>query len=164
MATRPDRRDVLVLMGTVLCGQSVAGCLSVPENGGPNDQLDSGGDGTDAEDGSSMDDNGTTNETDRLPERSPLANPLPALVDAADRAAFAAERELQYNESDDRVKVEIELEEEGEPPDEYLAEVIDQFAGLVIAWVEVDDLVDLALDEDVRRVQQATEPILDQSD
>lgn len=90
-------------------------------------------------------------ELDRLPDRSPLANPLPELVAADDRAAFAARRNLDVR--DGEVLVLVELEPGGERPDEYLAEVTTEYRTMVVAWVAIDDLVDLALAADVRLVR-----------
>ena len=89
---------------------------------------------------------------DRLPERSPLADPLPGLVVADDRDAFAARRNLEYR--DDEVRVLVDLEPDGSRPEKYLSAVRTDLRTGVVAWVAVDGLVDLALDENVRLIRR----------
>ena len=88
---------------------------------------------------------------ERLPDRSPLADSLAELVEADDREAFAERRNLDYRNGE--VQVLVELEPDGERPDEYLSEVTTEFRTMIIAWVKIDELVDLALDENVRSVR-----------
>lgn len=90
-----------------------------------------------------------------LPEPSPLAKPLPGLVVADDREAYANEHDFDYR--DGAVKVEIELEPDGKAPEEYLVEVLSEYGRTIIAFVLVDDLVDLATDKDVRIVKPPTD-------
>jgi len=96
-------------------------------------------------------------ETDRLPEPSPLANPLPDLVESKDREAFAERHGLDYR--DGRVTVYIELEPDGEAPTQYLGDDYSGHQDTIVACVAVEDLVDLALDDDVRIVRQHHEPV-----
>ena len=102
----------------------------------------------DAEDGRKTERSGI----DRLPERSPLADPLPSLVTADDRDTFASRRNLEYRE--EKVRVLVDLEPDGSRPEEYLAAVSTDLRNGVVAWVSVDELVDLALDENVRLVKR----------
>ena len=102
----------------------------------------------DAEDGPKEERSGI----DRLPERSPLADPLPTLVTADDRNAFASRRNLEYREG--KVRVLVDFEPDGSRPEEYLSAVETDLRTGVVAWVSVDDLVDLALDENVRLVNR----------
>lgn len=95
-------------------------------------------------------------ELDLLPEPSPLASPLPGLVAAEDRAAYAREHDLEYR--DGTVMVEVEIVAGGEPPDQYLFTVISEGDRTVVAYVAVEDLVDLALDDSVRIVRPPAEP------
>ena len=147
----PTRRTFLAPAGPLVVGLLIGGCLVTP--GGNGDGGRSGADGTDASSGDESDDAETDAEgcDDRLPERSPLAEPLPALVDADDREAFAEERNLNYRNGE--VEVLIELEPHGERPDEYISEVSTEFDVMIIAWVEIDVLVELAQEENVRQVR-----------
>lgn len=164
MESTTARRDVLVVLGAITAGSGVPGCVTIGEDGseetgmptenhGENDDRDTE---TDRRDENTATGCADGCGTERLPEPSPLAEPLPGLVDAEDRAAFADEHGLEYRPGE--VEVEIELEQNGERPDRYLSEVVDEFGRLVVAWVEIDVLVDLALDENVRRVQPSTDP------
>lgn len=141
---KSTKREVVARSGSIVIGLLLAGCVTTPA-----------GDETEPQ---TMDEacTGTNGDTERLPERSPLSNPLPGLVEAEDRQAYADEQGLEVR--DCQVKVEIELEPDGERPDEYLVETVDRYGRILVAWVEIDDLVDLALDENVRRVQPPTEP------
>ena len=112
----------------------------------------------DAEDGRQEDRCGI----DRLPERSPLADPLSALVTADDRNAFASRRNLEYREG--KVRVLVDLEPDGSRPDEYLSTVSTDLRTGVVAWVAVDELVDLALDENVRLVRRVPPTSTHESD
>lgn len=91
-------------------------------------------------------------ELERLPERSPLAGVLENLFVARDREAYAEMAGLDYR--DGAVRVHIDLEPDGEPPEEYLPADWTEANGTVFAFVAVDDLVDLALDDDVRMVRR----------
>lgn len=95
---------------------------------------------------------------DRLPEPSPLADPLPGLVEAGDRESYAQEHGLDYRTAEETVRVEIELTDDGTAPDEYLVEVQSEYAGRILATVAVNDLVDLALHDDVRIVRPPSGP------
>jgi hypothetical protein len=95
-------------------------------------------------------------QIDRLPEPSPMTTNLQNLVLAADRRQFANRSDIPYREGS--VKVELELVEDGEPPRDLLGEIETEYGTLVIAWVRVDDLVDVALAADVRIVRQHVRP------
>lgn len=95
-------------------------------------------------------------QIDRLPEPSPLTNVLQDLVLADDRQQFATKSEIPYR--DGAVKVELELVEDGEPPRDLLGEIQTEYGTLVIAWVRVENLVDVALAEDVRLVRRHARP------
>ena len=112
----------------------------------------------DAEDGRKEERSGI----DRLPDRSPLADPLPALVTAADREEFAARRNLEYRSGE--VRVLVDLEPDGSRPDEYLSTVSTDLRTGVVAWVAVDELVDLALDDNVRLVRRVPPTSTHESD
>ncbi len=95
-------------------------------------------------------------QIDRLPEPSPMTTNLQNLVLAEDRKQFAERSDIPYREG--TVNVELELVEGGEPPRELLDEIETEYGTLVIAWVRVDDLVDVALAEDVRIVRRHARP------
>jgi hypothetical protein len=95
-------------------------------------------------------------QIDRLPEPSPLTSALQDLVLAEDRERFANNADIQYR--DGTVKVELELVEGGEPPRDLLDEIETEYGTLVVAWVRVDDLVDVALADDVRIVRRHARP------
>lgn len=96
-------------------------------------------------------------QVDRLPERRPITNQLVNLFLAEDREAFLEERD--FNHENGTVQVNISLEPDGEPPVEYLPEEYSAYGDTVIAYVAVDDLVQLAIDENVRRVSQYIDPV-----
>lgn len=98
----------------------------------------------------------TEDRVDEVPDGVALVNPLPDLVEADDRDAFATDQDLAFR--DGTVKVEIELTENGERPDQYIAEVVDEYAQIVVAFVDVDDLVALATDDNVHFVRTYSEP------
>jgi hypothetical protein len=98
-------------------------------------------------------------ELARLPEPSPLSESLRGLVAAEDRAAYAEEHSIDYR--DGSVKVFGELDGADEPPDAYVAELVGQYEGTFVAWVAVEDLVDLALHDGVRIVRRPPEPRTD---
>lgn len=124
-----------------------------------------GGEGTDMDDtntddgadGDGMDDNGTQSDdatdVEDLPE---LANPLPELIKADDREAFANAYDIDYR--DGAVKVRISLAEGAERPDDHLEEVTDHYGDTVMAWVKIDSLVALAREDAVVLVSPAREP------
>lgn len=96
-------------------------------------------------------------ELDRLPDRSPLSNRLRNFFVTADREAFArAHDEFAYE--DGTVRVSITLEPDGEPPEQYFHGETSGHGEMVIAFVDADDLVDLALDENVRAVDLPPQP------
>lgn len=86
-----------------------------------------------------------TERLDRVSERSPLAKSLLELVAADDRGAVANQRNLDVRNGE--VRVLVELESAGARPDEYLSTVTTEYRTMVVAWVEIDELVDLAADE-----------------
>lgn len=93
-------------------------------------------------------------QVEKLPERSPLAGALEELVAAQDRDAVAAERDLEYRPDDGTVRVSVEFEPDGELPEGYRMEVLATYEGSVVAYVDVDELVPLALEDDVRKVDR----------
>ena len=93
---------------------------------------------------------------DRLPDPSPLASVLEDLVQADDRTQFAENHDIPY--TDGTVKVHIELEEEGNAPESLLENIVSSYGTRVVAWVQVSNLVDVALAEDVRLVMRYSEP------
>jgi hypothetical protein len=95
--------------------------------------------------------NGTTS-----PDVDRLAEPLPGLLAADDRAAFAADHGLEYR--DGAVSVVIRLEPGADLPEEYVVSVTTRRDGIVFAFVAVDDLEPLASDERVRLVGPPSEP------
>jgi len=134
----------------------------------PTDRADGGTPDDGSEDSGSDDDgnceNGAEDEQadrkrdlERLPEPSPLSLPLRNLYVTADREALAEDRELIVYR-DGRVRVSISLEPEGRPPEQYLPDEYTRQGGTVVAVVAVDDLVDLALDENVRLVRLPPQP------
>lgn len=147
----PTRRTFLGPSGAFVVGLWLGGCLITPgadgdEGRGESEVTNASSDGD--PDHEAADDEGCV---DRLPERSPLAEPLPTLVEADNREAFAEERNLNYRNGE--VEVLIELEPHGERPDEYISEVSTEFDVMIIAWVEIDVLVELAQEENVRQVR-----------
>jgi len=98
-------------------------------------------------------------EIESLPEPRPLGPALVELFLADDREAVAEERGL--NLSGCTVQVEIRLTDGGTPPEEYLPEEYSHYGNTIIAYVNIDDLVDLATAEDVERVFRRFEPKTD---
>lgn len=94
---------------------------------------------------------------DDLPEPSPLEASLVDLIEADDRAAFAREHGIGYENG--AVDVRIELVGNGDLPEAYVQEVTARQGEMIFAWVRVEDLVDLALSEDVRIVRPRSEPM-----
>jgi hypothetical protein len=78
------------------------------------------------------------------------------LIEADDREAFAETHGIPYN--DGAVKVEIELVSGGDVPEQYIVEQVSRQGVIVVAWIQVDNLVSVALDEDVRIVRGVPEP------
>jgi hypothetical protein len=96
-------------------------------------------------------------ELERLPEPSPLSLSLQNLYVTADREALAEDRDsIVY--SDGRVRVSISLEPGGQAPEQYLPDEYTRQGGTIIAVVDVDDLVNLALEEKVRLVSLPPQP------
>lgn len=153
-----SRRSIVIGGLTV----ALAGCVATSSEDDPNQTDDE--DDTDDTMPSSTDDDSSTNETEdsgdtdtqEVPEGIALMNPLPDLVEADDRAAFASNHDLDYQNG--TVHVEIELVPDGERPDRYLAEVTSEYSNVVVAYVAVDDLVALAQDENVHFVRTPSDP------
>ena len=169
MTTTCSRRSILLVSASAL-----SGCV-----GGRGDD-----EGTTTEDGSAQTDTTTTTQdetgmtptddgtptpdrreqVERLPEPSPLVGSLTAVVAASDREATAAEYGIEYRSADDSVRVAVELEPDADGlPDGYRVEEVSSFGGQVIAYVHVDDLVPLAMEDDVRRIQKPPESRTNQS-
>lgn len=132
----------------------VAGCLvedgeepSEPASTDERDNETTGPAGDETAQGSTVED---------LPEPSPLASVLVDLVSAGDREAFLSNHDLETR--DGAVRVEISLVEGGEPPAQYLPEDRTEYQNTAIAYVDIDNLVALALAEDVRFVAPRIEP------
>lgn len=94
---------------------------------------------------------------EQLPDRSPLVESLADVVVAPDREATAARFNIEFRAEDHSVRVAIELEADGELPDEYRVDEVSRYDGRVIAYVHVDDLVPLAIDENIRRIRKPEE-------
>jgi len=94
-------------------------------------------------------------ELDRLPEPSPLATTLVEFLQDEDRRAFAADHGIPFE--DGRVHVQVELVERGELPASLVGEVTTAYDPIRNAWIPVANLVDVALDEDVRIVRPIPE-------
>jgi len=94
-------------------------------------------------------------EVDRLPEPSPLATTLVEFLQAEDRRAFADDRGISL--ADGRVHVQVELVEGGELPASLVDEVTMSYDPVRNAWIPVANLVEVALDEDVRIVRPIPE-------
>ena len=90
-----------------------------------------------------------------LPDPSPISTELIEFVRASDREAFADSHEYSYENGE--IKVEIELEVEGEQPDQYLQRVTGSYGSTVVAFVAVEDLVRLAMADEVRIVRTPTD-------
>lgn len=150
MDTTHTRRAVL---GVVL-GTAVGGCLSSPGSGGVATGANSEMTPTDATDRPSLED-----VKAQLGDPSPLEAPLPELVAAADRDQFAESAGLEFR--DGAVNVTVHLVSGGEAPEQYLPADAEQYDGSVVAFVDVDHLVDLALDENVRFVRRTRQPEAD---
>lgn len=162
------RRAVLSILGTSILGGCL-GNMTSRETTGQNNSTTSdsadvdpknAGDSLAPEDTQMEDTQDITDEChgdreenlNRLPERSPLAETLEALYAAEDREAFSERHDaIEYRNG--AVRVSIRLETEGTPPEEYLSEDYTAYDDLVVAFVEVDCLVDLALDDNVRAVR-----------
>jgi len=94
---------------------------------------------------------------DQLPTPSPMTGSLVDVVTAADRAAAADDHGLEFQPDDHSLRVAVELEAERELPDGYRVDIVDEYGGYVIAYVHVDDLVGLAIEDAVRKVQRPPE-------
>jgi hypothetical protein len=94
---------------------------------------------------------------ERLPETSPLTGPLEALVAGSDRAAVAEEYGLEFREKDHSVRVRIELESGGRLPERCRVEVVGQYQDYITAYIHVDDLVPVGIDDGVRKVRRPPE-------
>ena len=94
---------------------------------------------------------------DQLPEPSPLVSALFDIVAAADRDAAAADHGFEFREADHSVRVMIRLEPEAELSKNYRIDTVDEHNGYVTAYVYVDDLVPLAMADEVRKIQRPAE-------
>jgi hypothetical protein len=160
MSPGRTRRSVLLAALTVALG----GCL-----GGGGDDDDTGdGTATPESDTPTATDTPTSETTpvppsdrqalvEQLPEPSPLANSLAELVAADDRDAKANELDYEFQTSDHSVRVQITLESGTELPDGYRVTIEDTYEGTVHAYVHVDDLVPLAMEERVRIIRPPAE-------
>lgn len=94
---------------------------------------------------------------DQLPETSPLVGSLVDIVGAPDREDAAEEHGYDFRAEDHSVRVTIRLESGAELPSEYRVDALNEYQGYVTAYVHVDDLVPLAMDDAVRKVQRPEE-------
>ena len=94
-------------------------------------------------------------EVECLPDPSPLATILVEFLQAEDRHAFADDRGIPFE--DGRVHVQVELVEGGELPASLVGEVTTAYDPIRNAWIPVANLVDVALDDDVRIVRPIPE-------
>lgn len=94
---------------------------------------------------------------EQLPEPSPLATTLVELVASSDRQSTANEQGLDYHESTHAVQVQITLQSESELPDGYRIDVLDSYQNIVTAYVHIDDLVPVAMDDSVRIIRPPVE-------
>lgn len=174
----PRRRDVL--RTACVCGAVafLAGCVAAPADDSTDDEGPSENEG-DSEDQSAASDDGDDEEPadgdetedsadeegksenddepsddgdDDLPERSPLSTTIARLVKADDPEAYADKHDIPYRNGE--VRILVQLEPDGEAPDEYISEVETELEGSLIAWVAVDAIVDLGDDGNVRSVRQ----------
>lgn len=133
-------------------GETDADQEGTESGGGDDEEAES----DDADAGSDDDELTPEEQVARLPEPNPLGDVFVDLILADDRKRFAEEHDLAFR--DGTVQVEIRLVEGGDPPAAYLPEDRSEYGNTVIAYVAVDDLVDLALDDDVRRVFRRFDP------
>lgn len=135
------RRRFLATIGTILLLVVGAGCLGVPAADPPRESP-------------------TTSTTTPSPTAQPMPDSLDsrlaALYAATDRADYADTHGLAY--ADGRVAVVIELRPGGELPREYDVAVTARHDELVQATVPVDDLPDLAREDDVKYVRPPHQP------
>lgn len=164
MSNPRSRRSFLAATAVVALG----GCV-----GGSDESEDDGngaGDGTvtpDEESTATPEATPTATETstqespeemvDRLPEDHPLSDTLVDLILADDRATFAEERDLSFR--DGAVLVDITLVDKNNSlPEKYLSEERSEYGDRVIAYVDVNQLVDLALNDNVKRITRRFQP------
>lgn len=155
----PYSRRSIVIGGLAV---ALAGCVSDADDGSndtdgadnTNDTMPSSPDNNQSTDDSA--ERSETDDREAVPEGVPLMNPLPDLVEAEDREAFASTHDVDYQEG--VVHVEIELAPDGEKPDQYLGEVTSEYANILVAYVAVDDLVALARDDNVHLVRTKEDP------
>ncbi|QCC51746.1 hypothetical protein [Halapricum salinum] len=148
MTAPPTRRALLL----ALASAPLTGCLGAADDA-PSDVTTDDPQMTDTDDSQSAD---RRQQVEQLPEPSPLSDDLTELFLADDRESVAQQRDLTLR--DGAVQVEIALTANGDPPTEYLPEERSEYGDTVIAYVAVGDLVDLALDDDVKRVTRRFEP------
>lgn len=148
MSTSPTRRDVLAAAAAA-ASAAVGGCVGTP----------SAGSASTAEVGS------TTTRSTRSPTDETTVDPsarerldetLVELVEASDRAAFAADHGLTLE--DGRVLVVAELREGASLPESPPVDVEARHGSLVQGFVAVDDLPALSTSEGVAFVRPPNEP------
>jgi len=162
MGDQYSRRSLLGAVGVVLLG----GCVEGSEE--PNDTTDNTTQSPDGEEMNSTDDSSAEDTTpipqaerqalvDQLPETSPLVGSLEEIVAAADREGAATDHDYEFRNEDHSVRVAVRLESQQELPEGYRVEVTDTYEEYVSAYVHVDDLVPLALEDAVRKIQRPAE-------
>lgn len=97
----------------------------------------------------------TTTITGTMTKHPSLESTLFELVRAENRTAFATEHGIDVR--DGRVLVVVELENGTDLPDGYDPAVASEFGTSVEAYVDIDDLVSLAGEGNVRVVRTPTE-------
>lgn len=131
-----------------------------------NEQMDSAEDGNDEENAteSAGDDNTTPippderqELVDQLPETSPVVGSLKEIVAAADRKRAAETHGYEFRQDDHSVRVAIRLESGATLPSGYRVEVISEYEGYITAHLHVDDVVPLAMESAVRKIQRPAE-------
>lgn len=148
-------RRRFVIGAVTVHAAGLSGCLGGDPDGGVGTSGKTGGTGgetTSAVPTTASGDSGTGDGT-----RSRLDGRLAGLLDASDRAAYAADHGLTYDEGS--VLVVVELESGAEmPPSPPVAEAT-RHGSLVVGRVAVDDLSALATAEGVQYVRPPQAPV-----
>jgi hypothetical protein len=160
MRDQYSRRAVCGAVGTVLLGGCVGGT-----GDDPSDNTQQNADNNTV---NSSDDSSTTDTTpippeerqqlvDQLPETSPLVSSLVNIVAAADREQTADEQGYEFRSEDHSARVMVRLESGADVPSGYRVDIVDTYDGYATAYVHIDDLVPLAMEDAVRKIQRPPE-------